>query len=336
MCIDASYLLFYRLNALLTWHKHGHKRAVEKATESGTDLPPSPTKSELLRSDLFRTKLCDRLDATIQEWVTRHRPCVVLLAFDGHNNWRKALYSAYKGTRQHESATLELFRHGEAHLKRTYGGPDTATKLTQMTPESPVRVAYQPPPPSPPPPSSRKRQRPTPPPFVLAHHDRLEADDLIHEMTRRWMTPAASASTSTSTTSTTAPTPAVVILANDHDYLPLLEYANTHLIRLPNTALTVPDGCTPQEFLQMKILMGDKSDNIGPVFVKPSLRKGVAQELVRTAGALETKLADADAATRARWARNRELIDNRLVPEEVGGWMVGVGEMVDAVAAQSS
>ena len=134
----------------------------------------------------------------------------------------------------------------------------------------------------------------------------------------------------------------VVILANDHDYLPLLEYPNVHIIRLPNTTLAIPEACgnTPQAFLQMKILMGDKSDNIGPVFAKPSLRKANARQLVDTPGALEAKLAESDAATRARWARNQVLIDNRLVPEEVGGWMEGVvdivGDVVDQTAGCSS
>ena len=272
LCIDASYLLFYRLNALLTWHKHTHKRASEKATDNGTDSPkPPPTKSQLLRSDLFRTKLCDRLDATIQEWIKRHRPCVVVLAFDGHHNWRKGLYPAYKSTRKHESATLELFQHGEAHLKRTYGPGDTTT--TRMTPTTPVLVTYTPLPSATPsaPSAPRKRTPPPPPPFVIAHNDRLEADDIIHTLTRGWMECGKCGNRIDDATSSAR---SVVILANDHDYLPLLEYPNVHIIRLPNTTLAIPDACgnTPQAFLRMKILMGDKSDNIGPVFARPSLR----------------------------------------------------------------
>ena len=338
LCVDASYLLFYRLNALKTWYNHQRSHALQRATDdkatpspTKTDIPP-PLDDTILRSELFRNKLCDRLDATLHEWIKRHRPRVVLLAFDGHHNWRKQVYRNYKSTRQHASATLELFRCGEAHLKRVYGQSSghSSEKSTTVSANTPLVLTYQPPQPPPPPPKSRKRPLPPAPRFVLAHHDALEADDLVHRVTRATMQPMAS------TSSLPPAPPTVIIMANDHDYLPLLEYPNVHLIRLPNAPVTMPvmdknaPECTPQEFLQMKLLLGDKSDNIGPVFVKPhALSKKKALALLRLSpNALQHALDESDEATRARWARNQQLIDNRYVPEELGEWMEEVVKVV--------
>lgn len=282
LCIDVSYLLFYRLNALQTWYKHAHGEAPDAAA---------------MASEPFRTKLLERLDATMVDLVRRHKPFQVLLAYDGRHNWRRECSPSYKGTRKHDPTTLALFRHGETHMKLTYGGGDTRTSDAPPTLVSTLSSALAAP-----------RFPPTldPPSVVSLQHDALEADDLVHFRTRQHMT----ADPATHTT---------VIIANDHDYLPLLEYPRVYIARLPNTLLALPKhSSTPQAFLVRKVLLGDKSDNIGPI--APRLAKRAA-ELAHHPTKLRAFLAQSDDATRIRFDQNRILVDNRLTPEPLQEWM---------------
>lgn len=295
LCIDASYLLFYRLSALKVWYKHANGEA--------------PT-TETINSGEYQQKLCDRIDATVDELVRRHRPSVVVFAYDGHRNWRKACCSHYKGTRQHEPTTLRLFGVGHTHLKTKYCNPEaeSLSHTCVVHSEWPLVSEHTPNRWSVGQHDSPKPKRKVLPPKVLSlHHDHLEADDIVHFLTRR----------------VASPQQPVVIVASDHDYLPLLELPHVHLFKLPNTPLELPKHVeTAMEYLQLKILTGDNSDNIGPVFQdKPKVTKTVAMKLIRNPELLKERLSASDAATRERYEQNRRLVDNREVPKELQQWM---------------
>jgi 5'-3' exonuclease len=328
LCIDASYLLFYRLNALKVWYKHANGDA--------------PTK-EAINSSEYQQKLCDRIDATVEELIRRHRPAVVVFAFDGHRNWRKARDHHYKGTRKHDPVTLRLFGVGHKHLKKTYCGGEGdvgepcdglvahhaelgscvvhsewplvceqtpsgwkpfgssdgggCTTPVEGTPIAKKDSAA----------SARKRRSVLAPPNIITmHHDHLEADDIVHLLTRH----------------IASPTQPVVIIASDHDYLPLLDLPQVHVFKLPNTPLQLPGHVkSGTEFLMLKTLMGDKSDNVPPVFQsRPKLNKNTAMALIRAPDQLQQRLQEADPATRQRFEQNQLLVDNRLVPDEYKKW----------------
>ena len=65
--------------------------------------------------------------------------------------------------------------------------------------------------------------------------------------------------------------------------------------------------------------MGDKSDNIMPVF--KGYGKVRSLRLTCDPEALETMLSNADTETLQRYETNRRLIDNRCLPDALKVWM---------------
>ena len=99
---------------------------------------------------------------------------------------------------------------------------------------------------------------------VVLNHPELEADDIVHYFVRTRV----SASSEDRMT----------IVANDHDYIPLLSH-DSHRIQIADVngkSVCCPSAIPLDKFLEVKILSGDKSDNIPPVFprcgVKTALR----------------------------------------------------------------
>ena len=196
----------------------------------------------------------------------------------------RALVPAYKGTRTHDYGVLHLFRHGVKHLRTSFGVGGTCVALPL-----------------------RGRKKLPPPAYTLLAHDALEADDIVHYVTRTHHDTCAH----------------VTIVANDHDYLPLLVYPNVSVVKLPKCApLALPKGIdTGDAYLTYKVLTGDKSDNLGKVFARLSKANAMRIANDSTGEALRTALDNANDDTHARWARNEQLIDNRLVPVALRTWL---------------
>lgn len=262
LCIDVSYLLFHRITALRTWHKH---RTMEDSTD------------DTLWSDEFKTKLIKRIDATLKQLCDTHQPYLVLCGYDGHKNWRKQEYTDYKKGRKHDSGVLKLFQYGEQHIANS--------TLPILCPVHHV------------------------------HHEALEADDFIHFTARKC--------------GAERPETSVVIIANDYDYLPLLGNP-AHDVRLfslknKNNELHLPTNTITQkpmtgdEYLQYKILLGDKSDNIPSVFKRCG--KKTAMKLIANPSKLPELLDKGGEDSHTAYDRNKRLIDNRCVPEELRLWM---------------
>lgn len=260
LCVDVSYLLFYRINALRTWYKH---RTKEDATE------------DVMWSDTFKSKLLDRIQTTLLDLCKAHQPHAVLCGYDGHHNWRKQQYKEYKKGRKHDSGVLKLFQYGQTYI---------ATHPLGL-----------------------------PCPVHHMRHDALEADDFIHYTTRKHIADH--------------PPTNVIIIANDHDYLPLLDSPNVRLLNLKskNNELHLPVNTvtdrqmTGEEYLQFKILVGDKSDNIPSVFKRCG--KKTAMKLVVDATALQERFDKEGPGATANYKHNCRMIDNRCVPPELQAWM---------------
>lgn len=134
-------------------------------------------------------------------------------------------------------------------------------------------------------------------PFYVPLVPHLEADDIIGWLTK-----------------TLPEDYEKTIVTGDGDYIQLLKYKNTKLWS-PNKKGYVT-GVDPEHELLMKILCGDKSDNI------PGCRKGVgekkAQKLIES-GELTKLLNEIDDAGnpcefRRNFDRNKKLIDMDLIP----------------------
>lgn len=104
------------------------------------------------------------------------------------------------------------------------------------------------------------------------------------------------------------------IVTGDKDYIQLLKYRNTKLWS-PNSKAYVKED--PELSLKIKIICGDKSDNI------PGIRKGLGEKkalkLIES-GELDNLLKEVDAEGKAtefarNYERNKKLIDMTCVPE---------------------
>lgn len=111
----------------------------------------------------------------------------------------------------------------------------------------------------------------------------------------------------------TSPTTRIVIVTNDNDYLQLINESTT-LVNMKNVDLKSRLTTEPLKYLEIKIIMGDKSDNIPSVFSKCGEKK--AHQLCEDADALNERLSKSE-ETKARYNLNRLLIDMRCIPDDI-------------------
>lgn len=135
---------------------------------------------------------------------------------------------------------------------------------------------------------------------VLAH-PRLEADDCIAITTRHILS--------------TYPDARVWIIASDMDYLqlaaPRVTIKTLKYTSLVESKTSFKD---PDKDLFCKVVSGDKSDNIPPVFPRCGLR--TASRYYDDRDAFESKLASVPGA-RDRYENNRRLISFDMIPEDL-------------------
>lgn len=133
----------------------------------------------------------------------------------------------------------------------------------------------------------------------------LEADDVVYGLVRRARAAEAAAPTR------------VVCVSNDNDYLQLLRFPGVLIYNLQDKNLAERSCGCPEKDLWVKVLSGDKSDNIAPVArglgPKTALKLAELDADARDA-ALRKKGGDAALAA-AR--RNRAFVDFRCIPEDL-------------------
>ena len=255
--VDASYFIFFRYYALLSWYRRANPTAP-------TPPPACP---------LFRSKLLRRVDETLRLLAQSYAPDNIVFCFDGHNNWRKQYYAPYKSSRVHNDTVSALFTACVHHIRDEH----CRAEHTQRS-------------------------------FALEHAD-LEADDIVHFLTRELVTAADSDSKDAVR---------ITIIANDHDYIPLLQLPNVSIIDLKQKSICCPCNIPLPHFLLVKILAGDKSDNIPPIF--PRCGPKTALRLASNPDCLRRKL-DENTAWQKNFERNTALIDNTQLQEEHRMWL---------------
>lgn len=130
-------------------------------------------------------------------------------------------------------------------------------------------------------------------------HNCSEADDIIAVFTR--------------TIRKRSPDTRIVIITNDNDYLQLIDDHVT-ILNLKLLDLSSRLAHEPMKYLQIKIILGDKSDNIPSVFKKCGEKK--ALQMVENPALLEEKLSKSD-ELKARYDLNTMLIDTRCIPQRI-------------------
>jgi DNA polymerase I len=129
--------------------------------------------------------------------------------------------------------------------------------------------------------------------FNVLSEEHLEADDIIAIATRQLVERNES----------------VAIITNDKDYIQLCG-PNVFIKNLQNTELTSDN---PKRYLQLKIILGDKSDNITPIMKKCGPK--TAEKLVDNPEEL-LKLFDKHPEVKEKYELNKLLIDFQSIPEK--------------------
>ena len=135
----------------------------------------------------------------------------------------------------------------------------------------------------------------------VLQYDFLEADDLV-SITANYI-------------KTREPTRKIIIIANDADYLQLWS-DNCEIVNLKMNLLNEGKNSyqSPQKNLFMKIVLGDKSDNISPVFARCS--KKMCEELYENPDLFAQKL-HAEEGAYERLLINKTIIDFAEIPEDL-------------------
>lgn len=148
--------------------------------------------------------------------------------------------------------------------------------------------------------------------FQMIGHYFLEADDVIAVITNSLLDYSMDNDVETS----------LVIITNDNDYIQLMNH--THLTggngngrlairNLQDKNICERVGCAPNEYIQVKKVIGDKSDNI-PSIVKKCGEK-TAYKLATNESALQA-LFEKDKNAKAQYDLNELLIDFSKIPLE--------------------
>lgn len=275
--IDGSYLIFYRYNALLNYFR---LRIPETTT---------PYWEMVEFQSMFRRKIKE----CIYHLQQHHKPSHTFIALDSLLSWRKQINSHYKENRHHEDVISFVFQ-------------TAIEEMNLLSTASVIEVDY------------------------------AEADDIIHHYVRwlqsyqypqgmcmviapkkQWnyytteMLPSVDV-TQKGITVEEKQCIEVVIIASDKDYLPLVNEC-CHLITLQEKEVRLEHDLTGDEFLKVKIIMGDKSDCIESIIPKCGIKKAIS--LVKNNSELEKLLSNE--MIRQRWEENERLIDNRCIPVEI-------------------
>lgn len=132
----------------------------------------------------------------------------------------------------------------------------------------------------------------------LISNDRTEADDIVY-ITKEYIRSNSSDS--------------IIIIANDHDYLQLID-ENTKIYNLQNKCLNDKSCGDPKKDLLTKIIMGDKSDNIDKVF--PKCGKKTMEKYLSDNKLLENDL-NKDQKYIDKFNQNKLVIDFTMIPKEI-------------------
>ena len=105
----------------------------------------------------------------------------------------------------------------------------------------------------------------------------------------------------------------IVIITSDHDYLQLLDN-NTYIYNLKSKLLNNKSCGDPKKDLEIKILMGDPSDNIPKIFPKCGYKTALKYS---EDNKLFEKKVLSNCEYKQKYLLNKELIDFTFIPENI-------------------
>jgi len=208
--IDASYFIFYRFHAILSWWKLRH-------TDTYDNVKLNPFENELFLSQFH--KLCNKSLENIHKQFRETKTDIYQLIISKDcprcNIWRTKLYDEYKGQRISNSQIGPFFQYFYEHI------------ITQTN-------------------------------HIVIEHPHLEADDCI-ALVVKYMC---------NSNDIINHIKKIIIIASDNDYMQLLDNNRSIVLYdLKYVNLGEKRRIGSNMFhLFCKIINGDKSDNITPIF----------------------------------------------------------------------
>lgn len=145
-------------------------------------------------------------------------------------------------------------------------------------------------------------------PFYVLKHSKLEADDIVSILVRKFASDEN------------------IMVTNDGDYKQLLKYPN---VKFFDSMKGIFNECSsPKKFLETKIIMGDRSDNIPPI--RPRFGEKTAEKLIESEEIYAMlKEVDPDGSPcelKRNYDRNKLLIDLDNTPKDL---VEGLEKLVD-------
>jgi len=304
LLIDASYFVFYRYYATQRWFMFRSQRA-NPPTE-----PPAPSDPEFLEA--FAKQARSEIGRLISAWKSCPENTVFCCDCSRGAIWRTAVFLENSladmgmemglGGMVVVAGEAEGVAEGDAGVAAVMEVPSSAMyKGTRATPTNFYGDIfphfYQ-----------LLRSGQLGAGLRRADGEQLEADDVVYGIVKTLREGAGGAEGGGAQ---------VVCISNDNDYLQLLRFPNLLVYNLQDKNLAERScGCSEKDLL-VKILSGDKSDNIPPcargIGPKTALKVAEMTDTERRSF-LEKK---GGAAALTTFARNRQLVDFRHIPEDL-------------------
>jgi len=304
LLIDASYFVFYRYYATQRWFMFRSQRA-NPPTE-----PPAPSDPVFLEA--FAKQARNEISRLISDWGACPENTVFCCDCSRGAIWRTAVFL------QNSLADMGLVAIPVSPADAALAEGDEAPAAEAAVMEVPSSAMY-------------KGTRATPTNFygdIFPHFyqllrsgalgaglrradgEQLEADDVVYGIVKTLREEGAAGAAGAAGVD-------VVCISNDNDYLQLLRFPNLKVYNLQDKNLAERScGCSEKDLL-VKILSGDKSDNIPPcargIGPKTALKVAEMSDTERRSF-LEKK---GGAAALTTFERNRQLVDFRHIPADL-------------------
>jgi 5'-3' exonuclease len=145
-------------------------------------------------------------------------------------------------------------------------------------------------------------------------HEHLEADDVVAIVSTKIMEVFSNIE--------------LVIITNDNDYIQLHNHTNNNHLKIANLQgknICERVGCNPEIYIQMKKILGDKSDNI------PSIMKKCGEKTAlkyATNNTLLQQLFQSNQSVRDRYNLNEQMVDFMFIPTDLRSAVIDRLELI--------
>jgi 5'-3' exonuclease len=282
LLIDLSYYIFYRYHAILLWYNKAYPDKVKDLSKENFQYNLQNINDEIdfTLLDKYKTIFIKKIGELCKQYGVNKSR--VILAKDCPRNtiWRHNHHNKYKANRQNTAVVSK----NDNTNRYQYNNEIFTYTYNNILPE--LKTAG----------------------YNIISAKSAEADDIIAVAKKYIRDKDIGAE--------------IVIITNDNDYIQLTD-RHTQIYNLKNKNLAdilEKDDMTPDEYLTMKVLLGDISDNIISVFKQAGMRSPAKSKLYSMIKADNSDILDkyiADNNILDKYNENRRMIDFNYIPDNI-------------------